>query len=135
MSESTSPGPYGALHLGRGNYGQAIAALKNGERVARSGWNGKGMFVFMQIPANIDIEIVPKMQSLPQSVKDEFIARAKLEQEAVEATSHLIKGPAVTVAQSIKYSNQMAIVDRENNINGWVASSSDTLATDWKILD
>ncbi len=26
------------------NFGQAIEALKQGKRVARQGWNGKGMF-------------------------------------------------------------------------------------------
>jgi hypothetical protein len=28
-------------------FGGAIEALKNGEKVARSGWNGKGMFLFL----------------------------------------------------------------------------------------
>ena len=28
------------------NFGDAIAALKRGERVSRAGWNGKGMFLF-----------------------------------------------------------------------------------------
>lgn len=28
------------------DFGQAIAALKNGQLVARSGWNGKGMFLY-----------------------------------------------------------------------------------------
>ena len=27
------------------NFGEAIAALKNGTRVAREGWNGKGQFL------------------------------------------------------------------------------------------
>jgi len=31
-------------------FGDAIAALKNGKRVARSGWNGKGMWLAMQVP-------------------------------------------------------------------------------------
>lgn len=29
------------------NFGEALEALKKGERVARSGWNGKGMFVYL----------------------------------------------------------------------------------------
>ncbi len=29
------------------NFGEAIAALKQGERVQRNGWNGKGMFLFL----------------------------------------------------------------------------------------
>lgn len=28
------------------NFGQAIEALKNSKKVARKGWNGKGMFVY-----------------------------------------------------------------------------------------
>lgn len=31
--------------------GLAIEALKRGERIARTGWNGKGMFVYL-VPAN-----------------------------------------------------------------------------------
>lgn len=33
------------------NFGKAIEALKSGEKVARSGWNGKGMFLY-HVPAN-----------------------------------------------------------------------------------
>ena len=95
------------------NFGQAIEALKQGKRVARQGWNGKGLFVFMQVPSVINEEIIPKMQSLPQSVKDEFTKRGG----------------------SIHYFNQMAIVNPDNSINGWVASSSDTFAEDWEVLD
>lgn len=29
------------------NFGQALEAMKNGEHVARNGWNGKGMFVYL----------------------------------------------------------------------------------------
>lgn len=32
------------------NFGQAIEALKTGKRVSRSGWNGKGMWLELQIP-------------------------------------------------------------------------------------
>ncbi|MFJ6210578.1 DUF2829 domain-containing protein [Lysinibacillus sp. NPDC092081] len=32
------------------NFGQAIEALKSGEKVARKGWNGKGIFVELQVP-------------------------------------------------------------------------------------
>ena len=95
------------------NFGQAIEALKQGKRVQREGWNGKGLFVFMQVPSEINEEIIPKMQSLPQSVKDEFARRGG----------------------SINYSNQMALVNTDNSINGWAPSSSDTLAEDWIVLD
>lgn len=57
------------------NFGQAIEALKEGKMIQREGWNGKGLFVFMQIPSTITADIIPKMQSLPQSVKDLFANR------------------------------------------------------------
>jgi hypothetical protein len=107
------------------SFGDAIQALKQGKRIARAGWNGKGLFIFMQVPANIDISIVPKMQSLPQSVKDCFVGRASTvsDLESQEKT------------QSINYKNQMAIVYPDNTISGWVPSASDTLEEDWQILD
>ncbi len=33
------------------DFGYALKAMKRGERVARSGWNGKGLFVYV-VPAN-----------------------------------------------------------------------------------
>jgi len=30
------------------NFGEALEALKSGRKVARSGWNGKGMFIFLR---------------------------------------------------------------------------------------
>lgn len=32
------------------NFGQAIEALKEGKRVARKGWNGKGIYLELQVP-------------------------------------------------------------------------------------
>mgnify|MGYP001278525649 CR=1 FL=1 len=102
------------------NFGQAIEALKEGKRVQRTGWNGKGLFVFMQVPSTINREIVPKMQSLPQSVKDEFERRFNDPNEQIDA---------------IYYDNQLALVNPSNLITGWAASVSDSLANDWVVLD
>lgn len=95
------------------NIGQAIIGMKNGFMVARSGWNGKNLFVFMQIPSTIPIDIIPKMQSLPQAVKDAFAKRGI----------------------PINYSNQMALVDADNNITGWSPSGSDAIAEDWFVFN
>jgi hypothetical protein len=38
-------------------------------------------------------------------------------------------------AVSIRYSNQLALVNIDNEISGWSPSSTDTLAEDWTILD
>ena len=32
------------------NFGQAIEALKQGKKATRQGWNGKGIFIELQIP-------------------------------------------------------------------------------------
>ena len=32
------------------NFGQALEALKNGKKLARAGWNGKGMWLLLQRP-------------------------------------------------------------------------------------
>lgn len=102
------------------DFGKALEALKQGKRVQRLGWNGKGLFVFMQIPAEISKDIVPKMQSLPQNVKDEF-------QKRFDDPNN--------PAASIYYSNQLALVDTKNQITGWSPSTSDSLATDWVVLE
>lgn len=102
------------------NFGQAIEALKEGKRVAREGWNGKGMFAFMQVPSIIHKEIVPKMQSLPQPVKDEFERR--------------FSDPAAQI-DAIYYQNSFCLVTVSNVITGWAPSVSDTLAEDWVVLD
>ncbi|CAM1341772.1 DUF2829 domain-containing protein [Tenacibaculum aestuarii] len=109
------------------SFGKAIDALKLGKRVARKGWNGKGMFIFMQVPSSVSMEIVSKMTSLPQSVKDEFTRRHEDKNwlEAVHQSSF----------DSISYQNQLAMVYPNNKIYGWVASPSDVLESDWIILD
>jgi len=102
------------------SFGKAIQALKQGRRVQREGWNGKGLFIFEQVPSQVPSNIVPKMTSLPQSVKDEFQRRLET-QEGNDGT--------------LKYQNQLAMVYPDNNIYGWVASPSDVLENDWIILD
>lgn len=109
------------------NFGQAIAALHEGKRVSREGWNGKGMFVFKQVPSKIDMTIVPKMQSLPESVKAEFMRRHNAGEYPV--------GVDPIMMNSINYKNQLAMVYPDNTIYGWVASPSDVLESDWCILD
>jgi hypothetical protein len=37
-------------------FGLAIEALKRGARVARAGWNGKGMFVYLVPPASYPVQ-------------------------------------------------------------------------------
>lgn len=41
------------------DFGGAIAALKEGKRVARPGWNGKGMFLFLVAGSNFIVNREP----------------------------------------------------------------------------
>lgn len=94
------------------DFGKAIEALKEGKLVSRSGWNGKGLFVMKQIPAEIGLDIIPKMQSVQESAKELLIHR--------ETT--------------LKYENQMLIVKEDGTADSWVPSSSDVFAEDWFVV-
>ena len=37
------------------DFGEALRALKDGKRVARKGWNGKGMWLFLGTPGTFSI--------------------------------------------------------------------------------
>lgn len=100
------------------NFEFAISNLKKGEMVRRNSWL-PGTFVFKQVPATISKEIVPKMQSLPDSVKAEFERRFNDERMQVDA---------------IYYNNQLAIVNPSNLIESYTPSIADCLAEDWHIV-
>jgi hypothetical protein len=98
------------------DFGEAIKALKEGKRIARYQWKHL-MFIFQQVPANIDMEIVPNMQSLPETVKEAFLENG----------------------HDIQYSNQIAmsymVPGTSPDIQNWTARTADILAEDWVILD
>ena len=96
------------------NFGQAIEALKQGKAIQREGWNGKGLFVVKQVPAVIKANIIPNMQSLPQSAKNILMSREVPE---------------------IKYTNQMLIINPDGRADSWIPSSSDVFAEDWCIYE
>lgn len=54
-----------------GTFGQALVALQRGFNIARKEWGGK-CFIVKQINSDIASDIVPKMQSLPDSAKKEI---------------------------------------------------------------
>jgi hypothetical protein len=110
------------------NFSEVIEALKNGKIAVRSDWNTKGTFIFMQVPAEIPMEVVPKMQSLPEYVKEMF----KLRHEAATLPDGTFFDPILM--NTIRYKDQMAIVYPDNTICGWSPSVTDMFAEDWIIL-
>ena len=93
------------------NFGLAIEALKQGRLVYRDGWNGKGMFVMKQIPSEIPLEVIPRMQSVQADAKDILLLRNT----------------------TLKYCNQMLIIKQDGTADSWVPSPSDVFAEDWNI--
>lgn len=95
-------------------FGSAIPLLCAGFAIRRKGWNGKGLMVFKQIPAHIESDVIPKMQSLPQSAKD-----------------LILKGKGF-----IDYTSQCLIYNENTGrADSWVPSISDVFADDWEIVD
>ena len=47
MAKSLTNDQLDELRLGQGSFGSAIAAAKEGYKVARTGWNGAGMFAYI----------------------------------------------------------------------------------------
>lgn len=91
----------------------AITLLENGFAVRRIGWNGKGLFVIKQVPAHIGSDVVPKMQSLPQSAKD-----------------LILNGKGF-----IDYTSQCLIYNENTGrADSWTPSISDVFAKDWEIV-
>ncbi len=47
------------------NFGQALEALKGGMKVSRSGWNGKGMFLFLVPGSRFEVNRAPLLGIYP----------------------------------------------------------------------
>lgn len=90
-------------------FGIAIEALKSGKRVARSGWNGKGMYLWL-LPA--------------AKVKAEWCREPHLKEKAEQ------NGGEIECLGSIR----MFTADQKV-LTGWLASQTDILSEDWEILD
>ena len=106
------------------NFGMAIAALKMGKRVARSGWNGKGMFLFMRPADKINIRmVVEQVKSLPKSVKDYFDSNDDRVNQGEFGLANIHFGAYICM-----------LAADGSVVNGWLASQTDMLAEDWKIV-
>ena len=90
------------------DFGQAMSAMKDGERVARKGWNGKGMW----------IAITPG-----STIKKEFARSGAVLKLAEEGQSEITIGDHI----------DMKAAD-DSVVCGWLASQTDMLAEDWSIV-
>jgi hypothetical protein len=99
-------------------FGEALNLVKNGCLVAREGWNGKGMFIFMRPGDSIPLDtVVDKVQSIPSEVK-------------MYLASSFAYGDVKDT--NIKFTPYLCMKAADNTIvNGWLASQTDMLADDW----
>lgn len=110
-------------------FGEALEALKHGSLAARTGWNGKGMFIFMRPSDELSAEfIINTVKSLPKSIKDHYVGQfAHNAKEEAEG-----KGPADV---KVKFTAYLCMKAADGTIvNGWLASQTDMLAEDWEII-
>lgn len=92
------------------DFGDALRELKNGRRIAREGWNGKGMWLAYS----------PGSKSLPA---DRFWAGANREyaQSTDSGTADVL--PCITMKTATG-----------EILMGWLASQTDMLAEDWQVV-
>lgn len=100
-------------------FGLAIESLKAGKRVARAGWNGKGMWLLL-VPGTPNVE--PRAGT-PYA-------------KALEASHGLPVGSgfAIEILPHIDMWTTNA-QGRRAMLPGWLASQTDMLADDWQIVE
>lgn len=86
-------------------FGAAIEALKKGLKVARAGWNGKGMFLYY-VPA----AAYPAQRNLNGTILGTF------------------------PDDMVPYCAYIAMKTARDNVVPWLASQTDVLADDWTIV-
>ena len=102
------------------NFGQAIEALKQGKCVARQGWNGKGMVIYLKkgsldgymLGFKPDETIPPDHGSKMEGIK------LGLFDNGAEGTE-------------TRLPNIQMLNANGNIVDGWLASQTDILAEDW----
>lgn len=96
-------------------FGEAIEALKQGKAVARSGWNGKSMSIFLNKGS----------YCFPDKPIDYFF---------IEGVSSKLfeNGDNGTVTRLPNINMKTA---SGSTVTGWLASQTDMLAEDWLIVE
>ena len=87
------------------DFGYVIKMLKEGHKVARHGWNGKGMFLYYVAENKYPVELNVK-----------------------SAVKGMFEGDLVP------YGAYIAMKTAQNNVVPWLASQTDVLAEDWIII-
>ena len=96
------------------NFGEAIKYLKRGFKVARKGWNGKGMYLFY----------------LPG--RKYYICDGKLERMAAGVDEYVEMRDSLPNPDYLPY---IAMKTADNKCVPWLASQTDMLEEDWVFIE
>ena len=112
------------------NFGQAIEALKEGKKVARTGWNGKGMYLKLQQSYPVNGHLNPAQQKeycddRVQGTDDLFFTMDVCNHLPGQMLSHIVMK---TAGDSQYWGNGYS------DYVPWLASQTDMLAEDWLTL-
>lgn len=95
-------------------FGEALEVLKRGGRVQRDGWNDKGVFLFL-LPAG----------NPPKSVISDPALRAVVDEHCPGDTFQALPSIRMWTRDS---SGRFAV------LTGWLASQTDMLSDDWRVV-
>ena len=99
---------------GHMDFGEAIRALKEGLKVARAGWNGRGMYLWLKPAAEVKREWC----------RDPYLI------DAIDRNG----GESIAALGTICMFTHDS-TGRKAVLTGWLASQSDMLCEDWYIVD
>lgn len=112
------PSPAGAAVTekpeGHMDFGEAIRTLKAGLKVARAGWNGRGMYLWLK----------PAVEVKREWCRDPYLI------EAIDRNG----GESIAALGTICMFTHDS-TGRKAVLTGWQASQSDMLCEDWYIVD
>lgn len=66
------------------SFSAALQYLKEGKKVAREGWNGKGMFVYLVSGSHFEVNRAPLLGIYPEGTEIDY--RAHLDMKAADGT-------------------------------------------------
>lgn len=100
-------------------FGEALEALKEGKQVARAGWNGKKMYLWLN-KGSFDYH---------STVKD---GKATIDENIEGIPAPLFEGGDSGTITRLPNINMRAATG--STVTGWLASQTDVLAEDWVIV-
>ena len=90
--------------MGEHNFGWALDMLRDRRKVRREGWNGKGMFIYLQLGSTITKEM-GRNEHL-KAMEGDIIINPHIDMKTADGSICI----------------------------GWLASQTDMLANDWEVV-